>query len=228
MSRHRLFSALLIASAAVFQIGCTDYSTSVFIRQNQAPLTDSDCSVNNDPAAAALGSGSFYPNVQPNENDGAYNAQLLVGNQLIPRGDTAQLKPESNRIQLYEAEVSLLDAGGGAVGSSFFQTITGFADPSSGTAPGYGVAFVTLIPPGAVTADGSVVARVIVRGVTLGGEDVETAFWDYPIRVQTSATACTEPDTCEDDHIVACDTGQDVAPDCRDVIANHPCNLAGP
>ncbi|HZO17069.1 MAG TPA: hypothetical protein VFB62_27520 [Polyangiaceae bacterium] len=189
-------------------IGCTDYSPSVFVRQAQLLNPEDDCLVENDPSSTAIYSGRYDPAIGTN----GYFGALLVGNQLIPRGDEEQLKPEANRVQFYEAEVELLSQSGDSMGAAFFQTISGFADPSRGTEPGYGVAGVTLIPPG-TAATGTVVARIIVRGVTLGGEDVETAFWDFPILV--APMDCLEPASCDDELVVQCVPGQDTPPDCR-------------
>ena len=210
----------LLCAASVSMIGCTDYSPSVFVRQAQFIDPEDECIVDADPEAGFLFSGRYDPAIGTN----GYFAALLVGNQLIPRGDEDQLKPEANRVQFYEAEVELLSQTGDSVGAAFFQTISGFADPASGTEPGYGVAGVTLIPPG-TAASGTVVARIIVRGVTLGGEDVETAFWDFPILV--APAQCVEPATCDDDVVAQCRIGQDSPADCRvtgvsDCCPAHP------
>lgn len=206
MSRTLLSSLLCTASVSMF--GCTDYSPSVFVRQAQIIDPEDECVVEADPEAGALFSGRYDPAVGTN----GYFAALLVGNQLIPRGDEDQLKPEANRVQFYEAEVELLSQAGDSMGAAFFQTISGFADPSRGTEPGYGVAGITLIPPG-TGASGTVVARIIVRGVTLGGEDVETAFWDFPILVAPIPCIC--PPSADDELIVQCVPGQDSSADCR-------------
>jgi hypothetical protein len=203
----------LACCLAVGAIGCTDYSPSVFIRQVQLRQPDDECIVDDDPDSIVLPSGLLDVSL----NVTGYQAAILVGNQLVRLGDADQLKPEANRVQFFEAEIELLDQAGSGLGGGFFQTVSGFADPADGTEPGYGVVAATLIPPGGAGTTGTVVARVILRGVTLGGEEVETAFWDFPILVCDGCMAsfCQAFEGCDDEPAPECFRGQDIAPDCR-------------
>jgi hypothetical protein len=86
---------------------------------------------------------------------------------------------------------------------SFTTTAAGFIDPATNTLPGYGLTEVLLID-GATgqLLDKSpdlwpVTSRIIVHGRTLGGQDLQTAPWDFPI-YGCNGCLCKEPadDTC--------------------------------
>lgn len=224
MNRYRKFLATpLIACFAALSIGCTDAETSVFVQRVIVPDIEGEggCTYNPDPSGTALIQG--YMDIGLTQS---YNAVLAVGNQLVQRGDEDTLKPESNRIQFYEVEVEVFDFQGGLL-SAFSVPATGFADPSSGSQPGYGAVGAILVDSAAVAAlEGSgaigqtIVSRVIVKGVSLGGSEVETAPWDFPIvTAQSSQTAvrCTSHVACDDEEPEFCYLGQDAIPSCRQV-----------
>ncbi len=63
---------------------------------------------------------------------------------------------------------------------------------------------------------------VIVKGVTLGGIEVETAPWDFPIvtaRSEQGSVRCLDHVTCEDEEPEFCHIGQGAIPSCRQVEA---------
>ena len=146
-----------------------------------------------------------------------YDGELLVGNQLVSRGDQATMRPESARVQLYSADLTIFDAGGATL-SSFSVPISGFVDVGSGNSPGYGVVHVPLIDAatGAAIPPGqTVVSRVKIYGVTLGDIQVETGNWDFPIYVCAGCIACVCPATADADYAKSCYPGQNEAVDCR-------------
>jgi hypothetical protein len=211
-----------MAGLMATSVACVDTNSTVFVRQVQASDAGDDCVVKSDPSALFRASGFLDTSI----GDGGYQAVMLIGNQLVERGDNEQLKPETGRVQFFEVEAELLDASGGSLGSTFFQTVSGFADPATGTEPGYGLVGATLIP-GSMSAglSGTVVSRVIVRGTTLGGSEVETGFWDFPVEVCNGCLrdACLVPASCEDDIEPVCNLGQDAIADCRYVAATNGC-----
>lgn len=127
----------------------------------------------------------------------SYRAALLVGSQLTQRGSREQLRTETARLSLEGAEVTLTDAGGtplnlgDGVGNPFSTLGTGFVDPAGGTDPGFGVIFVDVVPaviqPSVSAAlehgDGIVVAKIRAFGSTLGGQDVESGEYTFPLRI---------------------------------------------
>ncbi len=127
---------------------------------------------------------------------GSYRAALLVGSQLTQRGSRERLRTETARLSLEGAEVTLTDAGGalidlGADTANPFSTLgTGFVDPAGGTDPGFGVIFVDVVPAAikdAVTSvthgDGIVVAKIRAYGTTLGGQEIESGEYTFPLRI---------------------------------------------
>jgi hypothetical protein len=146
----------------------------------------------NDPTSPAYGNGVLDLMLASE-----YRATLLVGNQMVPRGSSDLVRAETSRIQLNEAEVTVEFADGTTV-NSFTIPGNGFVDPSTGTEPGWGTFRTVLIDSatanglrGALGAGsgtrstkiGRVVTVVKVFGKTLGGRNVETGEFRYPIEV---------------------------------------------
>lgn len=215
---QKLFTASFIAGVAAFGTGCTEAKTSVFIRHVIYPsFEDESCLFEADPSGTFLGDGSLdvaFASV--------YKAFFAVGNQLVQRGDSDTLKAESNRVQFYEVEVEVYDFAGGLL-SEYTVPATGFADPGASNSPGYGVVSGIIVDAsvtqafrdGAIPANQTIVARTVVHGLTLGGLEVETAPYDFPIFV-TNVGSCVEPASCDEDvEAETCYVGQDFVPDCR-------------
>jgi hypothetical protein len=214
---------------ALLTTGCVDNDSTLFIVQVQAASVENECTITPDPGALFRSRGLLDLSLQR-----SYGAGLLVGNQLVRRGDANRLRTETGRVQLYQADVEVYDYTA-AVISRFSQPISGFVDVSTGTDPGFGVTNVMLVD--GVAADsltaaggaGEVVAQVKILGETLGGLEVETGFWSFPIVICSGCITVVQPETCEDDRIPSCSIGQDTAQvDARDVDPNHPCNVGTP
>ena len=207
-----------------FSTGCTDNNSTVFIQQVQAP--SDECSYDNDPDATHIAKGYLDVNARL-----IYDAVFLVGNQLIKRGDDAQFKVETSRVVFNEAEIEVFDYNGGSLGA-FSVPVSGFADPASGGTPGYGNAIVSLIDPataaGLVGTNQTVVSRVKVFGESLGGTDVETGYFDFPIEVCTGCLTDTrvtaDCSAAPEDIACPCTVGQDGPFDPRCSPATNPCN----
>lgn len=138
-----------------------------------------------------------------------YNAILLLGNQLVRRGDDATLKIETSRISVTRFDVQLLDAGENPIqradgsAAEFSYPSSGFVDPARASVPGEGLAGALLIDGATAQALGArllddtpgneittVIARVTGYGRTLGGDDLKTRPWDFPIDI-TYGSLCT-------------------------------------
>ncbi len=170
-----------------------------------------------------------------------YHAILELGNQLVRRGDETKLQVETSRISVTAVDVQILDAGeqpltNAAGAAEFTYATTGFIDPASGTEPGYGLADALLvdgatgqalaasIPPGGKT---SIIARVTAHGRTLGGEELLSRPYDFPLEVSNGGL-CTEPsdDSCTnptDAPKATCYIPQDFLFDCR-FLGGHSCS----
>jgi hypothetical protein len=202
--------AVLLALAAP---ACVDNNVTLFIQQVQVPDPENSCSVSADPGAAYFPIGYMDTSLTSQ-----YAGALLIGNQLASRGDSTTLRPESNRVQLYEADVEIFDAGGGSM-SAFTMPISGFVEVSSATEPAYGIAYVTLIDAGTGAAlagqQTTVITRVKVYGETLGGLAVETGYWDFPIQICSGCIQCICPSGIDAEYAKTCNPGQNSAVDCR-------------
>lgn len=214
-------------TSILFGSGCADNGETLFIRQVPVPDPQDKCTVSADPGGAALFSGKLDASLGT-----TYRQYFLVGNQMVPRGDSARLRPETSRVQFYETAVEIYDSD--ILVDSFTVPVSGFVDHASDTSPAFGLVEVNPILT-ANTVDAVigqhgpqgvfVVARVSVHGITLGGTKVKTGVFDFPIFVcgdRANKIACISeirPTSCMDDLNFACVRGQDVPHDCREIKA---------
>src|SRR5262249_44076341 len=105
-ARRTLFGAMAIATALLAGPGCADNESTLFIRQAQAHVAGA-CGVNNQPASLSILRGSLDLAFQRQ-----YRADLLVGNQLVPRGNSSQLRTETARVEIQGTIVRTEDAMG--------------------------------------------------------------------------------------------------------------------
>jgi hypothetical protein len=183
-----LQGAAALAAITIVGGGCTDNESTLFVRQVQARVAGS-CPVDNSPTALSLGRGYLDLAFQQQ-----YRASLLVGNQLVPRGNSAQLRTETARIELQGVIVRVEDTSGAVVWGPVTVPGTGLVDPSNGSNPSFGLIDTVLLGS---ELGGSLVTQLagnrnLVRyftsiarvfGRTLGGQTVESGDWQYPINV---------------------------------------------
>jgi len=95
----------VMAAGSIVAPACADNESSLFVRLVQAP--DEMCQY------PTPGSDvQFFPRGTMDVRvTSIYTAALIVGNQVVPRGDAEQIRTETSRIQLYAADVNILDAG---------------------------------------------------------------------------------------------------------------------
>jgi hypothetical protein len=228
--------AVLLGVAA---IGCTEEETGFFIEANirvEAP----ECLARAESSAVRLLSGALDVALTRE-----YEAILLVGSQLAPRGDKTNLRTETMITTITGAEVHLYTDTGEADAASpeFTVPASGVILPEASTDPGYGVVPVTLIPAAAANALAEQlnnpaeirtrVAVVSVFGKTIGGLEVESSQFSYVISVcegclvnfpaeavATSDGSCFGSTTEEIE--VPCRVGQDDGVDCRVCSGSNP------
>jgi hypothetical protein len=187
----------LATSAAVFAPACAANESSIYVRALMSTPTDT-CLVEADPSGAQLSSGVLDVSFQSALASG-YSGALLVANQLVRRGDPDLLRTETSKLQIYGADITIRNtsddvltrSGGGE--AEFFTPVSGFADASSGTTAGLGIVFVNMIDAGLASdlraqvlasgRDQTVVVDVIIHGRTLGGAELTSWDWYFPIRV---------------------------------------------
>jgi hypothetical protein len=186
---HVLTVASLAVLASAVAPACAANDQSIYIHHTLAPPLNRQngvCTYEPDPTSTFLAEGTLDVLVRD-----SYNAYLLVGSQLISRGSTVQVRAESNRAHLNGAVVTVTETSGAFLGS-FTATGTGFVDPQGSDAASFGLLGVTLIdaPTTAKIAASLqanqtklVLANVKAFGTTLGGVDLESGGYQFPIRV---------------------------------------------
>jgi hypothetical protein len=163
----------------------------IFIRQVQARVSSGSagCTADASPSSLFITGGTLDVALRLQ-----YNAALLVGNQLVPRGNASQLKTETSRIAMQGAVVRVQDANGVVQWGPVTVPGSGFMDPASGTNPSYGVSETILLgseygarlatelsaQPGLIR---HLTAVVKVFGRTLGGLNVDSGEWQFPLSV---------------------------------------------
>lgn len=182
-----LASALFIGSALP---ACVENDQSIFVRSILAPSTNRQngaCVYTDDPQQAQLFEGQLDVGLRDN-----YFAIVLVGNQLIQRGDPAAVRAEPNRVHLNGAVVRVTDPNGGQI-AEFTSLATGFADIQQNNNPDYGtMGIVGIDAPTAATLRGQIADRFTTKqvilqvkafGKTLGGVDVESGEFQFPLEI---------------------------------------------
>jgi hypothetical protein len=239
-----LLATGLLASALV--PACATNDMSVFVRAALAPSPNRQnnlCIYTDDPQQPQLLEGTLDIAIRE-----TYFAVLLVGNQMIPRGDPLLVRAESSRFHVEGAVVRVTWPGPDEELIHEFTSVgTGFADQGQNNAPDYALAGITALDAvttqqiaGAVAAEPKVVvAKIRVFGRTLGGRDLESGEFQLPIRVChgcllrfNGANDATEPaerqPNClaplQDQSFFPCYPGQDEPTPCQYCLDRPACN----
>jgi hypothetical protein len=234
--RHVGGLTMLLALGVMLGPGCAENKSSIFIRGAMVVPSDT-CTVTADSSAALQFRGTFDAGFAAE-----YSAVLLVGNQLVRRGNAATLRTETSRVVLNGADVRIANAAGDTIGE-FSVPVSGFVDPGSGTEPGYGAASVVVVDAATGDAvapnDGSrrsveVVASVILHGETLGGVEIDSGEWQFPIDVckgclvffpgdaDIPGDAGVDCNNRDDAPTTVCRVGMDAPIDCRLCSGTNP------
>lgn len=214
-----------LAACALASAGCVDNDTSLTVEgvlAAQAP----QCTFTPDPGSIQLFSGALDVALNP-----TYSAVVLVGNQLTPSSNKVELRSEAQAIVLEGAEVRVTDRTGREVGSPYTVEFGGFVRPSDSEAPGYGLAYVELLRRSDLSESDieriesgnpkSYVSRVRVFGTTLGGLEVTSSEYSFPIEVCYGCLISYPVEALivdADDTVVCGDTASDVE-------ADPPCTI---
>lgn len=224
--RRSIAAALLLAGATILPSSCARDDSSIFIRGNLV-VTRSDCSVTISTTPTLTFQGTIDAAYA-----GEYVATLLVENQIVSRGSATTLKTETSGVQLYEAEVQVLDpaAGGGAI-AQFSVPVAGYIDPNMNGQDGAGGTEVIMIDAatiqnlsGKAISTGKeqlVVSSVVIKGRTLGGLEVHTQEFLYPVNVCVGCTCTNMGMACVGGQSSSASTG-----DCRlGIDEQTPCQI---
>jgi hypothetical protein len=226
--------SMLALAGAVLPSACVRNDSTVFIRE--CMVVQHDTCVGPTPSASTQFWTSGLLDTRYRQR---YDCFALVENQLVARGDPTKARTETSRIEFYEAEVQILTpdtatpANGYSVPKSQFSIpVTGFADPGTGADPGLGTVGINMIDAATAAALGkeavanntlvTVVASVVLHGKTLGGTEVQTNEFRYPLDIcygcLCDSSAVVAPETCAapvSQPASDCELGQDVKYDCR-------------
>jgi len=173
--------ALFAFGAALASSSCVDNDSSFFV-YGVMDITRSQCVAKPDASAVMLAQGTLDRTFA----DG-YMAAIMVGSHLTERGSREKLRTETARLSVTGAHVTLYGTQGSVI--EFDTPATGLVNPSSGTDPGLAAVFARLVKQDQIAdlgPDGQMIARIKILGTTLGGQDIESAVFDYPITLCTS------------------------------------------
>ena len=236
----RLTSRGLLAAAAasvVTALACVHNDGSVFIGGVLAPpvpVQGSACTYTASSTGPFLFQGTLDVGLASQ-----YSPVVLVGNQLIARGDQTQVRVETSRFIIQGVIVRLTDAAGAEI-TSYTVQVAGQVEPAAGATPSYGSTVVTLVPPetvkllrGALTVRGPskrVVAYFKVYGQTLNGASIESTEYQFPVDtclgclVSFSTAVCGGGGSSTTIQADACQRGMDQPVDACLCKSNAVCN----
>lgn len=170
---------------------CAHDDASIFIRGVQAPPISGGatgtCVYQADPTQPFLSQGLVDAALAQ-----GYTPTVLVGNQLVTRGSTDDVRAETSRVVIQGAFVKVVDPADGSVVMDNTVLSAAAIDPAAGNTPSWTSLGVTLMnqnalghfDPGAVGAPSKLaISYVKVYGQTLGGVSVETNEFQFPIYV---------------------------------------------
>jgi hypothetical protein len=239
--RNDSWSACAALLLGVSALACTEEETSFFIQGN-VKIDPPECIARAEGSSTFLLSGLLDVGLRAE-----YEATLLVGNQLTPRGDKANLRTETMIATITGAEVHLYTDTGEPDPTSpeFTVPANGVIRPDGSADPGFGIVTATLIPAAtgvALAADitnpaevRTRVAVVNVFGTTIGGIDIESSPFNYVISVcegcsiSYPADAIAIDGTCTgataDAEQAPCRIGQDQPVDCRACAGSDLCRF---
>jgi hypothetical protein len=219
-------TALLAVGAAVLSSACVKDESSLIV-VGCLTVPHDTCEVQASTNSAFNPEGTIDAAVAAE-----YKCYALFENQLVQRGDPNTLKTETSRIEVYQAEVQVLndDPNTPTAFAKYTVPVSGHADPAVGTQPGVGATIVTAIDNAtlqklAATALSTnkvqqVVSSIVLHARTSGGQEITSNEFKYPITVSFGSACYVPPgEQCSGGTskpaAEACLFGQDEKVDCR-------------
>ncbi|HWP08738.1 MAG TPA: hypothetical protein VNN72_23510 [Polyangiaceae bacterium] len=204
----KTLAGLFALGAALAASSCVDNDSSFFI-YGVMDINSSQCIAKPDSNSALIAEGTLDRQFA----DG-YKAAILVGSHLTQRGNREKLRTETARLSVTGAHITLYGTEGAVI--EFDTPATGLVNPSSGTDPGLAAVFARLVrydDMAKLGRDGQMIARVKILGTTLGGQDIESATFDYPITLCTGCLVTYPADALSNSTPPTCDASTDTAAD---------------
>lgn len=173
-------AGLILLGAGLLETSCVDNLSSVFI-YGVMDINSTQCLAQPTTTSVLLASGTL-----DRAFSHGYQAAFLVGNHLTSRGSREKLRTETSRLQITGAHITLYGTTGYT--TSFDTPATGLINPATGTDPGLAAVFARIVREqdfANLGPDGQMIARIKILGTTLGGQDLESGIFDYPISICT-------------------------------------------
>lgn len=248
-------ASVFVAGLAVSAVvpACADNDQTIYIRSILAPAVQRSggaCTYTDDPAQPSLASATLDVALSD-----SYFAWLLVGNQLVARGDPQNNRAESNRVHVNGGVVRVKDTSGNLL-REFTSYATSFLDPQNSSTPDFAPVGLTIFDaPASALVQGELPTRanrktVLITikafGKTTGGKDVESGEFTVPMEVCNGCLVsfldandpaemiqpnCKKPlaATTGGADTGPCRIGQDSAIPCQACVGLNPrCNPANP
>jgi hypothetical protein len=201
-------AGLFLALAGLSGTSCVDNNSSFFI-YGVMDVNSTQCLAQPDSTSVLLSAGTLdraFAN--------GYEAALLVGSHLTERGSREKLRTETSRLSITGAHITLYGTNGAAL--TFDTPATGLVNPASGTDPGLAAVFARLVryeDMANLGADGQIIARIKILGTTLGGQDIESGDFDYPITLCTGCLVRYPSEALSPTAGYTCDVASDTVTD---------------
>lgn len=207
MRLNKLHSTLSLAAATMVSVislgGCVEDRTTLFIAGVYSFAGETTCEVEVSLTANQLAAGFYDPGT-----GAPYQMYLLVANGIQPLGDNDTLRPETSRIVIEGAVIRVTESLGGAGVTEFTQNLGFVVNPDDSEDPGLAAVGIPAIPAGMGLPDNEYTIFVSVFGETLGGIDVESSEFAFPVTVQSGgALTCDSIDNIPEERLHPCGPG---------------------
>jgi hypothetical protein len=249
---HILAGSLLLAAAAAISTACVKDDSTVFIfdvLQQQLVSAGSSCLFTSDPTQPYISAGRLDIGFRE-----TYQATFLVGNQIVPQGNPTIPQTETSYVQFNGAVVSITDTEGNQLANYTEMVGAAALAPAQGTTPSFEPIGVTIVDQGTVDqiapaviagATRTLITHTYFFGQTLGGENVQTGEFAFPVTVCYGCLVSFSPGDVDQDASVIpncenavgsssttalpgpCYPGEDFSVDCSQCLALSICRPGG-
>jgi hypothetical protein len=241
---HTLTAASLTLAAASALPACAHDDATLFVHGVLAPPTPSGgtCVYNDEPTAEVINAGIVDAALTS-----SYTPQFLVGNTMIPQGNSSTPTSETSRIEITSAVIQVIDPKTNQTIEDATVLTSAEVEPASGVDPSYagvnasimdGAAIAHFAPTTPQSSSNIALVNVTFQGVTLGGQSVTSNVYQFPVNVCFGCLVSVPPTAltagyCKGDapslsSASACVIGQDQVTDCQNCNALAYCKSLGP
>jgi hypothetical protein len=233
--RRAVVGLTLLGAGLVLSVGCTHDNSTIFVFDVLAPQLVSNggpCMFTSETTQAFISSGFLDVALRDN-----YTPTFLVGNQMVPEVNSQQLMTETSTVQIQGAIVRITDSAGTQL-ANFTRLTSATIFPSTGGVPSFAPVTVLVLDSNTIASQNvalGATSRLVTFtkffGQTLGGRNVETGEFEFPVDIcsgclisfsaANNSPACPQPNcvkaltgTMMMQQSVSCTPGQDSAIDC--------------